>query len=178
MVQDAGGGGGGGAGTTASPPAIKMTVYGEGAANDANVDFPFDLALPAARDIWKMADAVATSREEIETLQSNETYWKGPHRDTMDAKVTTYGRSSRSVEAALRALAEGLAKSWATARGQQNRINKARYVQNEEENESAVNKFFDNFNEDDYGPQPDNPPPPGAPGFGPTGERMYPEFGP
>ena len=163
----------------ANPPAVKMTVYGEGAANENNIDFPFDLALPAARDIWKMADAVDKSRTDIESAQRNETYWKGPHRDTLDDKVTTYTASSNSVENALRALAEGLAKSWATARGQQNRINKARYVQNEEDNESGINKFFDNFNEDDYGPPPDDPGTPSSPGFAePGGARMYPEFGP
>ena len=165
--------------TGASQPSVKLTVYGEGAANDENVKFPFDLALPAARDIWKMADAVAQSRTDIEAEQAKDTYWKGPHRDTLDEKVTTYNASSNSLESALRALANGLAKSWATARGQQNRINKARYVQNEEDNESGINKFFDNFNEDDYGPPPGDPPTPGPPGFAEPGDsKMYTEFGP
>ena len=135
--------------------------------------------LPAARDIWKLADAVAASSTDIKDERDKDTFWKGPHRDTSDGKVTTYGNSAGSVEDALRALARGIAKSWATARGQQNRINKARYVQHEEENESAVNKFFDNFNEDDYGPPPDDPATPQPPGFAePSGARMYGEFGP
>jgi hypothetical protein len=164
---------------TAQPPQIEKTVYGEGAANDANVVFPFDLALPAARDIWKMAEAVRQSSTDIRDENDADTYWKGPHHDTTNTKVSTYEGSASSVAAALEGLANGIAAAWAAARGQQNRINKARYVQNEEENESAVNKFFDNFNEDDYGPPPDDPDTPGPPGFAePGGARMYGEFGP
>jgi hypothetical protein len=166
--------------TGAQTPSVEMTVYGEGAANDANVVFPFDLALPAARDIWKMADAVAASSTDITDERDADTYWKGPHRDTSDGKVTTYQASASSVEAALRALADGIAKAWAAARGQQNRINKARYVEHEVQDDGALENFGEFFvGEDDYGPPPDDPPTPTGPSFDePDGARMYGGFGP
>ena len=106
--------------------------------------------------------------------------WKGPHRDAFDSKVTTYGSSSSSVASALEALASGIAAAWAAARGQQNRINKARYVEHEKQNEGArgwgVVEFF--AGEVDYGPPPDNPSVRASPGFRATGERLYPEYGP
>lgn len=166
--------------TTASTPSVTPTVYGEGAANDANVVFPFDLALPAARDIWKMADDVAASSTDITSERDADDFWKGPHRDTSDSKVTTYQGSASSVEAALRALANGIAVAWAAARGQQNRINKARWVEHEVQDDGTlenVGEFF--VGEDDYGPPPDNPATPQPPSFAQPGNaRMHPEFGP
>jgi hypothetical protein len=161
-------------------PSVELTVYGEAAASDANVVFPFDLALPAARDLWALAQSVRSSNSDLVTAQGTVASWKGPHRDAFDSKVTTYGSSSSSVASALEALATGIAAAWAAARGQQNRINKARWVEHEKQNEGArgwgVVEFF--AGEVDYGPPPDNPAVPGAPGFGATGERMYPEYGP
>jgi hypothetical protein len=161
-------------------PSVELTVYGEAAASDANVVFPFDLALPAARDLWALAQSVRSSNSDLVTAQGTVASWKGPHRDAFDSKVTTYGSSSSSVASALEALASGIAAAWAAARGQQNRINKARWVEHEKQNEGArgwgVVEFF--AGEVDYGPPPDNPAVPGAPGFGATGERMYPEYGP
>ena len=165
---------------SAQQPSVTPTVYGEGAANDANVVFPFDLALPAARDIWAMADAVAASSTDITSERDADTFWKGPHRDTSDGKVATYNASASSVEAALRALANGIAAAWAAARGQQNRINKARYVEHEVQDDGALENFGEFFaGEDDYGPPPDNPPTPQPPAFAePDGAKMYTEFGP
>jgi hypothetical protein len=163
-----------------SAPSVELTVYGEAAASDANVVFPFDLALPAASDLWELAQSVRSSNTDLVTAQGTVASWKGPHRDAFDSKVTTYGSSSSSVASALEALASGIAAAWAAARGQQNRINKARWVEHEKQNEGArgwgVVEFF--AGEKDYGPPPDNPAVPSAPGFRATGERMYPEYGP
>jgi hypothetical protein len=163
-----------------SGPGVELTVYGEAAASDANVVFPFDLALPAARDLWELAQSVRTSNADLVTAQGMVASWKGPHRDAFDSKVTAYGSSSSSVASALEALASGIAAAWAAARGQQNRINKARWVEHEKQNEGVrgwgVVEFF--AGEVDYGPPPDNPAVPSAPGFAATGERMYPDYGP
>jgi hypothetical protein len=163
-----------------SGPSVELTVYGEAAASDANIVFPFDLALPAARDLWTLAQSVRSSNTDLVTAQGTVAAWKGPHRDAFDSKVTTYGSSSSSVASALEALAIGIAAAWAAARGQQNRINKARWVEHEKQNEGArgwgIVEFF--AGEVDYGPPPGNPAVPGAPGFAATGERMYPEYGP
>ena len=48
-----------------SAPSVELTVYGEAAASDANVVFPFDLALPAARDLWELAQSVRTSKTDL-----------------------------------------------------------------------------------------------------------------
>jgi hypothetical protein len=168
--------------TGAAAPSVELTVYGEAAASDANVVFPFDLALPAARDLWALAESVRTSKTDLTAAQATVAAWKGPHRDAFDTKVTTYGTSAESVAAALEALANGIAAAWAAARGQQNRINRARYVEHEKQNEGArgwgVVEFF--AGEVDYGPPPGNPPVPPSPGFPETGDpvRMHPEFGP
>jgi hypothetical protein len=168
--------------TGAAAPNVELTVYGEASPSDANVVFPFELALPAARDIWRLAQSVRTSNSELITASEGVASWKGPHRDVFDTKVTTYRSSAESVAAALEALASGIAAAWAAARGQQNRINKARWVAHEKENEGArgwgIVEFF--AGEVDYGPPPGNPPNPSPPDFAETGDpvRMYPEFGP
>jgi hypothetical protein len=168
--------------TSAATPGVELTVYGEAAASDANVVFPFDLALPAARDVWALAQSVRTSKADLNTAQATVESWIGPHRDVFDTKVTTYGSSAASVANALEALAEGIAKAWAAARGQQNRINKARWVEHEKQNEGArgwgiVEAFA---GEVDYGEPPGNPPVPGSPDFPETGDpvRLHPEWGP
>jgi hypothetical protein len=168
-------------GATAEP-SVELTVYGEAAPNDADIVFPFDLALPAARDLWKLAQEVRTSKTDLTAAQATVSSWKGPHRDVFDEKVTTYGLSAGSVANALEALANGIAKAWAYARGQQNRINTSRWVEHEKANEGVrgwgiVEAFA---GEVDYGPPPDNPPIPGSPDFPETGDpvRMHPEFGP
>ena len=168
--------------TGAATPSVELTVYGEAAASDANVRFPFDLALPAARDLWTLAESVRTSKTDLTDAQATVESWKGPHRDVFDTKVTTYGSSAESVASALEALAEGIAAAWAAARGQQNRINRARYVEHEKQNEGAhgwgiVEAFA---GEVDYGPPPDNPSVPPSPGFAETGDpvRLHPEWGP
>ena len=51
--------------TGAAAPSVELTVYGEAAASDANVVFPFDLALPAARDLWALAESVRTSKTDL-----------------------------------------------------------------------------------------------------------------
>jgi hypothetical protein len=168
--------------TGAAAPNVELTVYGEAAPTDADIVFPFELALPAARDIWKLAESVRTSKADLNTAHGTVASWKGPHRDVFDTKVTTYGSSAESVAAALEALADGIAAAWAAARGQQNRINTARWVEHEKANEGArgwgVVEFF--AGEVDYGPPPENPPTPSAPDFGETGDpvRMHPDFGP
>ena len=99
--------------TGAAAPSVELTVYGEAAASDADVVFPFDFALPAARDLWALAESVRISKTDLKTAQATVESWKGPHRDVFDTKVTTYGSSSESVADALEALANGIAKAWA-----------------------------------------------------------------
>lgn len=159
---------------------VSLTVYGEASANDANVVFPMDMALPAARNVWQLADEVEASKGQLSTAQTSaQRDWLGPHREVFDSKCTTYSTSAGNTADAIRALATGLAEAWAAARGQQDRINKARYVEHEISDDGAVENFFEHFSgEDDYGPPPDNPGVPGGPGFAETRAPMHSEFGP
>ena len=64
-------------------------------------------------------------------------------------------------------------------RGQQDRINFARYCEDESKNDGwGENAWESVAGEDDYGAPPENPGVPSAPGFGETREAQYPEFGP
>jgi hypothetical protein len=163
-----------------SETSVQPTVYGVGAADDANVPFPLDSALPAARAAWALAEAVDESRwSDLNSDVGLLTAWIGPHRDVFDSKVEYYEASSRQVAPALRTLARQIAEGWQYARGQQDRINFARYCEDEAENDGWGENAVEYFGgEDDYGPPPENPPRPWAPDFAPTRDPMYTQFGP
>jgi hypothetical protein len=164
---------------TPSAPSVEPTVYGVGSANDKNVDFPLDQALSAARACWNLASAVDASKSKLHAGVGQVPAWTGPHRDVFDVKVATYDASAQNVSNALRSLAEGIAAAWAAARGQQDRINFARYCEDEASSDGIGENVVEFFGgETDYGPPPENPSTPGAPGFGETREPMYSQFGP
>ena len=161
---------------------VELTVYGEAGANDVDVAFPISSALGAAAAAYRLADAVAASRTSTNTLDSThltDNDFKGPHADVSDGKVEAYRTSAGNMASGLRTFATQIAQGWAAARGQQDRINFARYCEDESSNdgwgENAV-EFV--AGEDDYGPPPENPAVPSAPSFGATREPQYPSFGP
>lgn len=153
--------------------------YGnEAFASDANVVFPMDLALPACRDLWSMADAIVEARGQLNTsVGAAVRDWLGPERDTFDTKVDHHRTESSNTADSLRLLARDIAHAWAGARGQQDRINFARYVEHEIADDGGLENFAEHFTgEDDYGPPPENPADPAAPGFAATREPIHPEF--
>lgn len=152
--------------------------YGTESANSANVVFPFDKAAPAARDLWAMADALVAERNAMTTASTNVVVdWIGPEKDTFDAKVTSYKTSSLDVITQLRHLAQEIARAWAAARGQQDRINHARYVQHEIDDDGLLENGWEFFaGEDDYGDPPSDPPVPSSPSFAATRDPIKPEF--
>jgi hypothetical protein len=91
--------------------------------------------------------------------------------------MTTEGTDASTISGGLVTLANLFATKWAEARGEQDRINFARYVQHEKDDdgwgENAV-EFFSG--EDDYGEPPGNPPVPSAPDYAETREPIHPEF--
>jgi hypothetical protein len=100
--------------------------------------------------------------------------WTGHHAQTFEQHLRASHTDAERLSAALRALTEGYASSWAKARGEQDRVNFARHVERERANRSfwdEVGDFF--FGEDDYGDPPSNPPVPTAPDFAPTRAPMY-----
>jgi hypothetical protein len=91
--------------------------------------------------------------------------------------MSTEGTDADTIRSALVTLANRFASEWAAARGEQDRINHARYVQHEKDNDSwgeNAGEFF--VGEDDYGGPPEDPRVPEAPDYAVTREPIHPEF--
>jgi hypothetical protein len=152
-----------------------MGGYG---ASGNNVNFAFDLALEAARDLHALAGVVhdkhsARTGEAALAVDG----WEGGHRDTFDGKLSTENTDTETVRAALVALAGKFASEWAAARGEQDRINQARWVQQQKDDDSWVEDGAELIvGEDDYGPPPDDPRVPEPPDYRPTRDPIHPEY--
>lgn len=154
--------------------------YGTAGANDANVPFPFETGLQAARDLWDLADEVISAKGRLDTKETAaKVDWTGPKRNRFTGMRDEDGTAASTTAAALRELARSFATAWSQARGQQDRINHARYVQAETEDDGTLENIGEFFvGEDDYGPPPENPPVPQPPGFRATRDPIHPEHGP
>jgi hypothetical protein len=151
----------------------------EGArANDANVPFEYELALKAARGLWSLAGKLREHQSRRVTAASTaRTDWTGPKHDQFEEKVRQEGTDTTAVAGGLEDTARALARSWSQARGQQDRINFARYVDHEIDDDNIAEDFVEFFaGEDDYGPPPENPPVPAPPDFTPTRAPMHAEY--
>jgi hypothetical protein len=154
--------------------------YGTAGANSANVPFPFETGLQAARDLWQLADEVISTKGKLATKETAALVdWAGPKRHRFTAMRDEDGTAASTAATGLRELARSFATAWSQARGQQDRINFARYVQHETDSDSTLENVGEFFTgEDDYGDPPENPPVPSAPGFHATRQPIHPEFGP
>lgn len=152
-----------------------MTGY---SASSANVNFAFDLALEAARDLYTLSGVVNTKHgDRASEATKAEDSWEGGHRDTFDDKMSTEGSDAEAISSGLVTLANLFASKWAEARGEQDRINHARYVQHEKDDDSWGENAVEFFaGEDDYGAPPDNPPTPTSPDYAVTRDPIHPEF--
>jgi hypothetical protein len=147
-------------------------------ANSANINFAFDLALQAARDLHTLS-GVVTDKQSARATEAGKAVddWEGGHRETFDSRVSTEDGDADTISGALRTLANLFASKWAEARGEQDRINFARYVQHEKDDDSWGENAVEFFaGEDDYGEPPGNPPVPSAPDYEATRAPMHPEF--
>lgn len=133
-------------------------------ASSANVVFAYDLALSAARELDELARVVQDRHEAWVTEAGKVTPdWEGGHRDTFTHNLSTAGTDAATVSQALRSLADLFAHKWAEARGEQNRINWARWVQAEKDDDNWLENTWEWFaGENDYGEPPANPPAPSA----------------
>jgi hypothetical protein len=179
-MHDAGGGGGSSApqvATHETPP-----VY-DGEANANAVDIPFpgvgdpvigsDISGAAAKGIWELAEYVEATKSGLITARDKAiVQWHGPHKDTFMTKCEAFVTSANNVKAALETLAEGIAKAWAAAQGQQNRICQARVFAKSESEEGGLNKFGDSIFGDEEPNEPDNPGTP-SPASGWSAEPMH-----
>jgi hypothetical protein len=151
----------------------------EGArANSANVRFAYGEALQAARDLWTLAGdlrAHQTRRATAATTARRE--WVGPKHDQFEEKMQREAGDTNAVAEGLHETARALARAWAEARGQQDRINHARWVDKEIDDDNFAEDFVEFFaGENDYGPPPGNPDPPRPPSFLPTRSAIHPEY--
>jgi hypothetical protein len=147
-------------------------------ANSANVNFAFDLALQAARDLHQLS-GVITDKQQARASEAGKTThpWEGGHRDTFNSKMATEGTDAETISSALVTLANLIASKWAEARGEQDRINFARYVQHEKDDDGWGENTVEFFSgEDDYGAPPENPPVPPSPDYPVTRSPIHPEF--
>lgn len=154
--------------------------YGTAGANSANVPFPFDTALQAARDLWTLAEDVESSARRLRPKEAHALVeFTGPKSSRFRAMRDEDDGAATTSAGGLRELAQAFATAWSQARGQQDRINHARYVQSETEDDGTLENIGEFFvGEDDYGPPPENPSVPQPPGFHATRDPIYPEHGP
>jgi uncharacterized protein YukE len=152
-----------------------MGGYG---ASASNVVFEYEQALLAARQLYALADALSTKHEtRVGEAALVVDGWEGGHRDTFDSKMATEHGDMEAIRQALRDLAAKFASEWAAARGEQDRINQARWVQQQKDDDSWAEDGVEWITgEDDYGPPPEDPEPPPPPDFMPTRDPIHPEF--
>jgi hypothetical protein len=136
--------------------------------------------LQAARDLWELAGEVDSAKGKLDTKETSTIVdWLGPKLKTFQGMRGEDGTAATSAGNALRTLAKSFATAWSQARGQQDRINFARYVQHETEDDGWLENAGEFFTgEDDYGDPPEDPPVPSAPGFRATRDPIHPEYGP
>jgi len=147
-------------------------------ASSANVNFAFDTALQAARDLYALAGVVDTKHDSRATEGTKAVDgWEGGHRSAFDSKMTTEGTDAESIRSALVSLANKFASEWALARGEQDRINFARYVKAETDDDNWVEDGAELVvGENDYGEPPANPGVPVSPDYQPTRAPIHPEY--
>jgi hypothetical protein len=152
-----------------------MGGYG---ASGSNVNFAFDLALEAARDLYELAGVVQTKHQaRADEATRCVDGWEGGHRASFDSKMSNENTDAGTIRAALVALAGKFASEWAAARGEQDRINQARWVQQQKDDDSWVEDGAEWIvGEDDYGPPPEDPPVPEPPDYQPTRDPIHPEY--
>jgi uncharacterized protein YukE len=171
--------------------------------------FNFEGALDAARDMHQLADEVAGAARELDGTHAATARrgWEGPLLYQFNLRISQIATDAADVATMLRQLADLLAQQWAQARGQQDRINFARYVdaqvRRDAEDQMNRDKFYqvgmfvpgapvvagaayiwDHYlrerllGRDDYGAPPENPPAPSGPGFSATRDPQYSQHGP
>jgi hypothetical protein len=147
-------------------------------ASRANVNFAFDTALEAARDLYSLSGVLRTKHQaRADEAELAKDGWEGGKRSDFDAKLAAEGTDVDTIADALVTLADRFASEWANARGEQDRINFARHVQNERDNDGwleDVGEFFAGENE--LGAPPDNPPVPEPPDYAATRAPIHPEL--
>lgn len=156
-----------------------MAAYGGIEANQANVDFPFAQALTAARQLHDLAGVIDSKQEGRATEATNaEKDWTGPKHDHFRDVMGTENTDAATIVTELKTLSTKFCEQWAEARGEQDRINWARWVDSEISDDGYGENLVEGFTgEDDYGDPPGNPCAPSVDNdFAPTRDPIHPEF--
>lgn len=158
-----------------------MSLYGVADAAAPNLNYPFDEALAAAKALYDLSGQLRSSTTRRATHETHaKVDWRGPSRRDFVSLVSADNANSSQAEGTVGDLADQIAIQWAQARGQQDRINHARWAMHERENESGFQSTgFGRWllGEKDYGPPPENPPTPTGPHYRSTRDPIHPEHG-
>ena len=157
-----------------------MSLYGTAEASSPNLNYPFDEALAAARRLDQLTNELQSSTSSRATEETKAVVdWLGPSVTEFGNLVTATNNTSITAESTVTGLADAIAAQWAQARGQQDRINQARWVLDQKEHESGFRSTgFGKWllGEKDYGSPPENPPVPKGPNYAATRDPIHPEF--
>ncbi|MGH9209957.1 MAG: hypothetical protein ACRD2C_04675 [Acidimicrobiales bacterium] len=157
---------------------------GDPRASAANIDFEYDLALSAARDLSSLASVVndksyAWQTEAGKALNvAGDTPWEGGKSDHFNSNLSTATTDGETISSHLGHLATTFAEQWARARGEQDRINHARWAQAQRDDDGWFeNNVTELVYDEDTGPPPEDPDPPSASNnWEPTREPIHPEY--
>jgi hypothetical protein len=155
---------------------VPRMGYGDDKATDEDVAFEYRLALDAARDLYALAGhvrRVGADRQTHAATARNE--WTGPLRERFDQRLNQERSDTVTVADALMGTAGALARSWARARGRQDRINTARFVRCGPDPDGALGNTWTWLGNDDHGLPPEDPPVPQPPLYEPTRQPIHPE---
>jgi hypothetical protein len=159
-------------------------------ANSQNVRFAYDLALQVASKLYQLSRMVDAKHDAWTSGAGTALRgWEGPHADHFRGNKGANDDDARVVVKGLQDTANFFARKWAEARGEQDRINWARWVEAQQRahdedawfGESAWDATHDFFFKTDYGeggPPPDPPIPTHDNDFAPTRSPMHTEYGP
>jgi hypothetical protein len=152
--------------------------YGDDRANDDDVVFDYRLALEAARDLYALAGhvrSIGADRQVHAATARND--WSGPLRERFEQTMSQERTDTTSLAESLVATAGSLARSWAHARGRQDRINTARHVQQTHALDGTAGALEWAFfgRDGDHGPPPEDPPVPQPPAYAPTRQPIHAE---
>lgn len=155
---------------TVSPPVYDgATASSQDVVKECGGPFPANQAGPGAAGLWSLRSSIMAARGTLTRAQTDaEVDWLGPYQQQFAAKCSSWQGSAAEVEAALQIIAEGMAKAWQAAQGQQLRVCAARAFAHRESEESGLEKFGEGiFGGEEHSP-PGDPDLPVAPGFHPT----------
>ena len=137
-----------------------------------DVQFDWDGSLELARKLWAYADDLATAKSTRSGQADTAlTKWEGPYGDQFKTRKANEQSSMTSIIAGLRQEAEGWAQAWKMAMDQQNRVLRARAVNEHQDSKNIFEKGWDKLTgDDDLPPEPTPVPLPTAPGFAKTAD--------